>query len=456
MNSPTRALAEFASELTYQSVPHQVLEHAKDCVADTVACGLFGIQMPWAKIVADFATDISDHREAALWGRGIRAQSMYAALANGTAINAYELDDTHADSIQHLGSEVLPAIVAAADKRGSVTGKEFLTAVVAGYEVTIRAGLAVALSSALRGFHTPAICGAFGAAAGSAKILGLPTEGVLNAIGIAGSLASGLQGAQFASMAKRMQPANAAKNGLFAALLAQRGFTGMADVLDDIPYGGFCKTVADQCHFEKITADLGRTFEVANIGFKAYSCSRSNHSTIDAVKDIMRRHPNLDVAKIQKITVWCSSITRKYGWINKIETTTSAQLSIPYCIAACLHDGEVFVDQFTDQKIRNPRILDLVSKVDMIVDSEIDKLGVSFRWNVRVRIDTDDGKQYEAFRDQPTGSTKYPLGRSGVQEKFMKLTTRVFPKESMVTLFGKIEKLDTLGDIADLHLESPK
>ena len=219
----TRELARFAAELTYDKIPAPVIERIKLCILDSFGCGIFGSTLPWAKIVADFSKDLGGKRESAVWGRNFKVSAPNAALANGTAVHSFELDDLHKTSIVHPGSVVLAPALAMAESVGGCSGQEFLTAVIAGYEVAIRVGMSVGTSHLQRGFHPTGTNGTFGAGAAAGRILKLDADLMTHALGIAGTQAAGLMAAQYSAMVKRMHAGRAAQSGVYGALLAQRG-----------------------------------------------------------------------------------------------------------------------------------------------------------------------------------------------------------------------------------------
>lgn len=228
-NEPTRDLARFAAELTFEKIPPPVVEHIKLCLLDTFGCGLFGSTLPWSKIVADFARDLGGKRESTVWGRNFKVSAPNAALANGTAVHSFELDDLHKTSIVHPGSIAVSPALAMAEHIGGCNGKEFLTAVIAGYEVAIRVGMSVGTSHLERGYHPTGTNGTFGAGAAAGRILGLNADKMTEDLGIAGTQAAGLMAAQYSAMVKRMHAGRAAQSGVYGALLAQKGLTGITN-----------------------------------------------------------------------------------------------------------------------------------------------------------------------------------------------------------------------------------
>src|SRR5574341_1095670 len=300
--SPTRVLANYISGLSYRAIPPEVIAHIKLCLVDSLGCALFGSTLPWGKIIAAFARELGKGKGALIWGDGAEVPSTSAPLANGTMVHSFEMDDLHRVGVIHPGAETAPAADALVRHAGKVDGKRFLTAVVAVYEVGCRVAMTGGASQLRRGFHPSATSGTFAAGAAAAKMLQLNPVKTLHTLGIAGTQAAGLMAAQHSSMVKRMHPGRSAQAGVYGALLANKGFTGIEDILE-APYGGFCSTFCDQPDLSHLTSDLGERFETLNVGFKPYPCCGSNHTSIDALKNILRDHPEVGIDTVERILI---------------------------------------------------------------------------------------------------------------------------------------------------------
>lgn len=452
MESSTLNIADFSSGLVFEALPAEVVDHLKKCIMDGIGVGLFGSTLPWVGILSDQMRALGGKPEAPVWGKGFCTSSVNAALVNGTACHAFELDDTHQESICHLAPQVLPAVTAATAYREKVSGKAFLTAVAAGYETCIRVGMCMAVSCARRGFHVPAVVAPFGAAAGTGNLLGLDASRMVNALGIAGAQSAGLQGSQL-GMTKRMQPGRGAQSGLLAVLLAERGYTGMPNILDDIPYGGFFKSFADEFQFRPLLTGLGEYYEICRIGFKPYACCRSNHTTLDAIRDLLAEHPEIRPERIDLIRIECSTITREYGWITEIDSLGAAQASAPFCAAVMCIEGDAFIEQFTEEKIKDERILRFMEKVEMVPNLEWDRLGAAYRWRVNVSVILNNGSRFQKKIEHPRGAPENPLSEPELNEKFMLLASRAIGSEGatkLAALIDQIERLDDIKPILDL------
>src|SRR6185295_14972170 len=245
-NRYTRGLAEFVSGLRYERIPEEVRARLKLLMLDSLGCALFGAGLEWSRILRRSLSAVDTSRGSILWGTAEQLSAPHAALVNGTAVQGFELDDVHRQGVLHVGAVTLPALFATvetmADRNaGTFSGRDLLRSAVAGYEVGPRVGMCMGQEHIGQGWHSGATVGVFSAAAGASAALGLSTEQTVHALGIAGTQSAGLMAAQYGAMVKRMHAGRSAQSGLYAALLAGAGFTGITDVFEN-PYGGFCTT----------------------------------------------------------------------------------------------------------------------------------------------------------------------------------------------------------------------
>lgn len=447
--SPTRALAQFASELTYEKVPTSVIEHAKICLLDTFGCGLFGSTLPWARIVADFARELGEKQESTVWGRDFKVSAPNAALANGTAVHSFELDDLHKTAIIHPGGVAIPPALAVAEKVGGCDGKEFLTAVVAGYEVGIRVGMSVGTSHLQRGFHNTGTNGTFCAGAAAGRILKLDPEKMTHDLGIAGTQAAGLMAAQYSAMVKRMHAGRAAQSGVYGALLAQKGFTGITNILE-ADFGGYCKTMSDVCDMSKLTVGLGENFETGKVGFKPYAAGGSTHTAHEAVKSIMNKN-SVTAEMIDKITIRSTTVTYHHtSWEYKPQGATAAQMNMQYVVAVTALEGDIFINQFTEEKANDPEIIEYSRKVEVIPDPELDKLGPEFRHAIIAEVKTKDGRAFSERVDTAKGSHKKPMTTEEVVRKFRILAGKALEQKRVDELYDRVLNLEKVSDVRTL------
>jgi aconitate decarboxylase len=449
-NRYTRAMAGFIAGLRFEDIPEEVVDRIKLLILDAFGCAIFGARLQWSRILRETLTAVDATPECAVWGTGARLSAPHAALANGTFVQSFELDDVHREGVLHVGAVALPPLLAIAELR-AMTGREFLRAAVAGYEIGPRVGMCMGPQHLVQGWHSGATVGVFSAAASAAAALNLDSGKTVHALGIAGTQASGLMAAQFGSMVKRMHAGRAAQSGLYAGLLAERGFTGITDVFEN-RYGGFCTTFSaseDRFNREALVSDLASRFETMRISLKLYSCVSTNHTSLDALRNIGERR-RLDIGDIETITVRCSRATLEHaGWSYRPEGITAAQLNLPFCIATLLLEGDVFVDQFSEQAIRDPARIALAGKVDVQEDPEITARGAKFRHMVQVTVQFTDGTALSETVAAPRGSEQDFPATDAVIDKFRKLTAHI-PRQQAARIGQLVLNLEELADASEL------
>jgi aconitate decarboxylase len=451
--SPTHVLAAYVSRLAYKDIPGEVVSHIKLCLIDSLGCALFGSTLSWGKIITSFTKEMGRGTEALIWRDGTEVPSTSAPLANGTLIHSFEMDDLHRVGVIHPGAEAIPAADAVVRRAGNVNGKRFITAVVAGYEVGCRVAMTGGASQLRRGFHPSATSGTFAAGAAAAKMLQLNPSRTLHALGIAGTQAAGLMAAQHSSMVKRMHPGRSAQAGVYGALLAAKGFTGIEDILE-APYGGFCSTFCDNPNLSHLTQDLGKRFETLNVGCKPYPCCGSNHTSIDALKKILNNHPEVSAENVDKIRIRTTRATKLHvGWPYKPNSMTTAQMNLPFCVAVLLHDRDFFVDQITEKSIRSEAVLNTANKIEVVEDPEFESLGDEGRHGVNVEVHLQNGNSYSERVLHAKGSDQHPMSKDEILEKFRLLASRVLSRprlEKLEDTLLHLEKLDDARKIAKL------
>jgi aconitate decarboxylase len=451
-NPHTRGIAAFVAGLTYAQIPSEVVVRIKLLILDALGCAIFGTGLAWSRILLETLGRLDSSQACGVWGTEARLSAPHAALVNGTLVQSFELDDVHRAGVLHVGAVTLPALIAVAEMRPGMSGREFLRAAVAGYEIGPRVGLCMGPEHIGQGWHSGATVGVFSAAAGAAAGLRLPHDKVVHALGIAGTQASGLMAAQYGAMVKRMHAGRAAQSGLYGALLAEAGFTGIVDVFE-CAYGGFCTTFSrshDRFRLGELTAGLGERFETMGVALKFYSCVGSNHTTLDAIRTIQGRRP-FTANEVEKIVVHGSQVTVDHvGWPYRPQGLTAAQLNLPFCVATLLIEGDVFVDQFSDAVIADPRRMALAERVEVRHDPAITARGAAFRHMVRVEVRLRDGTRHEETVEAPRGSEQKFASERDVVEKFAKLTRRVMTDTQAERIGAMVLGCDRLEDIGGL------
>ncbi|RPJ48997.1 MAG: MmgE/PrpD family protein [Betaproteobacteria bacterium] len=445
----TRDLARFGAALRYDDIPADVIARIKLSLLDSLGCCLYGATLPWTRKVAELADAEGAQPVATLIGLGRKTSPALAALVNGTSGHAFELDDIHKESIVHAGSIATPVALGLAEARGKVSGRDLLTAIVAGYEIGHRVGNAATMSLFFRGFHPQGTSGAFVAAATAARMLDLDAMQFQHALGIVGSQAGGLMAAQEGAMVKRFHSGRAAQSGVYAAQLASRGFTGILDALE-APYGGYLSTYSDQPNPSRLTAGLGTIWETLNVGYKPHASVTSIHSALDALSELMKEH-GLKAADIAKVETGLSPMTHVHcAWEYQAQGVTAAQMNLYYGMAVIALDGAAFTEQFREARLADPQVLDFIARITAHVDPEIENLGAPFRHASRVKITTRDGRVFEKLSLHRRGSPENPLSAAEVVHKFRNVVAPCMTKAVAERIIGAVERCDTLADIGEL------
>jgi 2-methylcitrate dehydratase PrpD len=444
----TRKIAEFVSGLTYEKIPAEVRDRIKLLILDSLGCAIYGAELEWCRILRGTLEKLDATRTTSIWGTAARLSSDHAALVNGTQVQGFELDDVHRKAVLHVGAVTLPALIAVAESHVQLSGRDFLTAAVAGYEIGPRVGLCMGQEHIGQGWHSGATVGIFSAAAGAARGLALDADKTVHALGIAGTQSSGLMAAQYGAMVKRMHAGRAAQSGLYGALLAKDGFTGIVDVFE-APYGGFCSTFSrsqDRFNLGELSAGLGERFETMRISLKFYSCVGSNHTTLDAIRDIRKRRP-FELDEIDSVVVSGSQVTVDHvGWPYKPEGLTAVQLNLPFCVATLLLEGDVFVGEFTPSCVDDDARIKLSRRVKVVHDPAITALGAAQRHKVHVEINFCDGSTEGETREAPRGSEQSFASADDIVGKFRKLTRGVMTATQQDALIDAVLGLDKLSD----------
>ena len=451
-NRYTRGIAEFVANLQYDDIPAEVRQRVKLLMLDSLGCALYGAKLEWSRILQQRLGELDTTQMCAVWGTRQKLSAPHAALVNGTQVQGFELDDVHRQGMLHVGSVVLPALIAVTEFRPGMSGREFLTAAVAGYEVGPRVGICMGPEHLAQGFHTGATFGVFSAAAGAARGLKLDTGKTVHALGIAGTQAAGLMAAQFGAMVKRMHAGRSSQSGLYGALLAEVGFTGIVNVFES-EYGGFCTTFSrstDRFKIDELTAGFGSVWQTMGIALKFYSCVASNHTTLDAIRLMQDEHP-FGANDVAKVVVHCTEATALHvGWKYEPQGLTSAQLNLPYCVATLLLDGDAFVDQFTDDKVADPARMALADKVEVLEDKAYTAMGSKSRHLVRVEVHLKGGKTMERTVAAGRGNEHNFASEADVVAKFEKLAIHALPKSQVGELRDAMLGLEKVDDAVRL------
>jgi 2-methylcitrate dehydratase PrpD len=428
MKEYTRDLVEFLHPLQARSLPAEVLDRARYFLVDYLAVAIRGSREESAQAVQRMVQRVGANGCATVIGTRMRTIPGLAAMAKGAAAHGIEQDDTHSGGSIHLGATMYSAALALAETMPETSCDAFLAAVVAGYEATARIAMAVQPKEHYAlGFHPTQTCGVFGAAITSAKLLGLTAEQTLAAVGIAGSMAAGsMEFLAEGAWSKRIHPGLAAQNGIHAALLAAEGFSGPLHILEG--RNGFLHGYSRNPVPERLTEGLGKSFEILHTAVKPHACCRYMQGPIDAILAIMREH-DLQAGQIQRIEV--AVLEAGWGIVAEPrdkkynpESVVDEQFSMPFGAAIAAMDGAAGLDQFTIEKVRSPKIRELMNKVALVKDARIEETFPQ-EWPARVVIELQGGQRYEKFVRYPKGDPENPLTWDEMTAKFRSLAGAV-------------------------------
>lgn len=445
----TADLAGFSSQITFGDIPQEVIERMKTSLLDSLGCCLFGVTLPWTKkvlamVMADDAAPV-----ASILGMNVKTSVPNAVLVNATAGHAFELDDIHKESIVHAGSIAVPVVLALAEKLGKSDPRQFLTAMVAGYEIGTRVGNAATMALFFQGFHPQGTSGAFVAAASAAHMLGLNAKQTQHALGIVGSQAGGLMAAQEGAMVKRFHSGRAAQSGVYSALLAKDNFTGITDVLE-AGYGGYLSSYSSKPNASRLTDGLGSVWESAKVGYKPHACVTSIHACLDAFKHLLDTH-QLTLDDLKRVEVGLSPMTYTHcAWEYKSQGVTAAQMNLFYSLTVMGVDGMAFVAQYDESRLSDPKILCFIPKIHAYIDREIEAMGPTYRHAARVEIQTQDGRTFKHEILNRRGSPENPLSQSDVVYKFRNVVDHCLSQSAVERVIALTENFDQLPDFAEL------
>ena len=458
MGTYAEQLSDFVSRLKFSDIPVEVIDKAKLHLLDIIGISLACTELEYAKIVSQVMREQGGKPECTVIGFGDLLPVSTAALINGSLAHGMDFDDTHLKSGVHVSASVVPASLAVGEREG-VSGKDALTAMVAGWEVNSRLGMAAPFKFHARGLHPTSICGTFAATLLAGKILGLDSNKLASAMGIAGSQASGsMEFFADGSWVKRIHGGWAAHCGIISALLAQQGFTGPHTILEG--RNGLYRSLLGEGNYdlEKLTTGLGRNWETMDIDFKPYPCCHANHASIECAL-FLKHHYDIDPDQIAEVECKVGKETLELV-CEPVEvklappTTYGAQFSLNYTVAVALSDGRVGIREFSEEKIKDPNILELARKVKYELDPAFSPSLAEGTYPGYVKAIMKNGKSYEYEIKFIKGMPQNPLTEQDVKSKFMANATSVVPEEQarkIISLVDKVDEISSVKHIVDLY-----
>jgi 2-methylcitrate dehydratase PrpD len=436
-----KRLAQWSAGLAFDDLPDEVVETAKLHVLDTFGAAIAAYALDELPAAREVGRELGGRPEATALGLEERVPAAVAALVNGTLSHALDYDDTHELALIHAGAVVAPVVLACGEAAGS-SGEDLVAAAVAGFEVSARVALAGAGRFQVKGFHPTSVCGVFGAAAAAARLRGLDVERTTQALGIAGSLAAGLM--EFLADGSQTKPLHAgwaAHGGVLAAALAAHGATGPASVLE----GRFGLLRTHLASFDKreLAADLGERWETLRLAFKPYPVCHCSHTCLDSLA-LLVSEEGLAPAQVSEIVcrvpgalaveVVLEPAERKLRPASPYE----AKFSLPYCLAALLVRGELDLESFTDEAVRDEGVLQIAERVRY----EVAPFRGGNDLSGGVAVATADGRRLERSVLHPRGGLANPLAAADVKAKFRANAALALSAEDVEELLAALEQLE--------------
>ncbi|MBN9427177.1 MAG: MmgE/PrpD family protein [Burkholderiales bacterium] len=432
----TQVFAQYAAQYREQPLSQHVLHHARRAVIDWYASVFPGFETQPVRLLIEAVAEDLDRGSARL-ATGRVATARTAALINGAAAHAAEVDDSFRDAMYHPGAATIAAALAAAQSCGA-DGLAFLRAVVLGYEVSTRIGVAMGREH-YKYWHNTGTVGTFGAAASAAYLLQLDEAAFAHALATAATFAAGLQQAfRMDSMSKPFHPGRAAEGGLLAAQLAARGITGSLDIFEG--EAGFGRAMSGKADWSHVGETLGRDFNITRLTFKNHIGCGHAFPAIDGALALQRQH-GIDAADVEQVHVATYKPALDIACYMNPATDNEARFSIPFVVATALVHGSVRMAAYEPQRLADPRTRALLERVSVSVDPEIDA-GFPGRRAARVEITLRDGRRLVHLQPNRKGDPEQPLDDPELESKLVELAQPVIGADAVRTLAARLWSLD--------------
>jgi 2-methylcitrate dehydratase PrpD len=431
-------LAKFARALRFEDLPASVVHEAKRALLNYFGVAIGGWSDPSCVVLATMLDGISGQRQASVVGSSLRLDVLNASFLNAVLANALEFDDTHMPTVIHPAAPIAPPLFALAERQ-RLSGQDFLTAFVLGVEIACRAGNAVSPGHYARGWHITTTCGVLGSAGSAAMALNLSDQQFAHALGIAASQASGLV-ENLPSGAKNVQIGNSARNGLFAALIAEQGFTASPRAIEG--ERGWARAMGDVPDLGALAGNLGGSWELMKNAYKAYPCGIVLAPVIDACLELGRDH-NLAANSIDRVVVRGAPLLLARADRPQVPDERIAKLSLQHAAAVAFVRGRAGVAEFGEASVDDADIAAFRSKVVAVADATLEVN------EAVVDIDVADRK-LRSHITSPKGSLENPLTDEGIEEKIRDLARFAGSSVDMGRLVDAIWNLDRHEDASSL------
>lgn len=453
MPSCSAQLSDWVSRVEYADLPEQVVHNTRLRVLDVIGLALAGVGTSFGQSVREAVTEMHPAGPCRILGTADRSSAPGAALANGALSQALEYDDTHNESIVHMSGPSVSAALALADLAPR-TGRELITGIAVGNEISCRIGCIAPGQFHRRGFHPTGLFATFGTTWLAGNLLGLTAAQMTNAAGIAGSFASGLLECWVdGTQSKFLHPGWAAQSGIAAAVLARAGATGPATVLEG-RFGLLDSHLQDQAvarNYARVTEGLGTYWESENASLKPFPVAHVIHPYIDALLRLRARHA-IDPDQVERIACPVASfvvpiVCEPVGEKRRPKTDSHGRVSLQYTLAEALVHGRIGKEAYRADSLSDPRILRIADRVDYVVDPEFPG---PERFKGAVTVLLRDGSRYDAVEEHNRGSAANPMTLDEILGKFHENAGGVLPAERARNVVDAALALDRMADVREL------
>lgn len=446
----TATLAAFIAGTPLEAIPEAVLQAARRSFADAIGVSLAGSRQPGPRILAQYVRDLGAECTATVVGHGLRSTPAFAAWVNGTSADVLGWADFSVVHMNHPSAAIAPAALALGESIRA-TGREMLLAYVLGVEVSNKLAQGVKPGFHVKGWHALGVCNTFGVAATAARLLGLDKEWTANALGIAGADASGVK-ASMVTMTKSYVAGAAGRDGIDAALLARRGYTGPVNVIEG--RDGFLQTFGSGADARGVLENLAEPFDFVSPGLtlKLYSSCTHTHTAIAAALRLRRKH-GISVDAVDSITCSVAPVVYDFLAWPSPDNAREAKFSMQFCVATALIKGNVRLADFTHDAVRDPQTVALMKRVEMVVSPEFAALGYNppeAPSGCIMTMRLKDGAIYtERSEHGPWEPPNIPPWDE-LLDKFVGASSEVLDATDARRAFAMLQNIDELEGVTDL------
>jgi len=431
-------LGTFVANTRYETLPPAVADTVKLRVLDLLAAGLAGHYMGCHRQILPA---LGGAPEATVWGAGTRIALRDAILVNSFMSHALYLDDGSRFTGGHPSPVVIPPALGLGETQHS-SGRALIAAVAAGYEVFLRLGRAIYPSTVVRGFQSTAVLGAVSSAAACANLHGFTPQTATHALAIGCNLGVGLKEALKSSGSQPIQVGRSAEAGVLVARFVQHGAAGADSILEN----GFLRAFAENADAAGICAGLGTEYRIFETYIKAHGGCRGNHAPVDVVQDTVAKH-GIKAADIAKMVVRVDTVTDA-AEIHNPRNGEQGQFSVAFSVAVALLFGDASIFQFTDAKVNDPRVREMMGRISVEVDKALDA-GYPEKRASSTLIETTDGRRVEGYIDNAKGEPEQPFSPAEIEKKFLTLARETMPGYGE-QVHELVMRLETVTDVSAL------